>query len=610
METTTSLPVVAEMQPVQINESPRMVVVDEISVDPKQPRKTYNKVKFEELVASVKVHRVLQSLLLRPNPQGGYLLVFGERRWKAAKIAGLNEVPAMIRDIPDNVAREMQLIENLQREDVHPMEQAQGFLSLIEESNMDPQEIAIRIGKSVYFVRQHLKLNSLFTKWQAIFLKNGISLTTALQICTLPDEAQTDLYSSLSKDDENSNQPIISINEWLFKRYNGNLRNACFDINDPELDKQRGACTSCPFNSALASLFPDDEKHPTCKDVVCFKNKTNIHVTKELAKAKEEPSVVLVYDDYSMPTEIKKIKDEGAEVLKLGYGGECQPIREPQKPVLENYMKEGKREKKSEKKIKAEFKTAEETYEFEKEVFDKKLATGKYKKAFVAHSDSEGQTGKYVYVELNPKTSGKKTKKAVYEGDPTIEDINTEIECIKQREKRAKELDQEKVHVKVVEAVKSDKNITVLPQKMGQTDAVLFNFLLWEYISSYNKENIQKIIKPVALWKPNNPEQFYTSLSSLTKNQIAFLVRQVIIDKYSSNLPNTLGGYMLRKMAESLGSIPITDFENEQKEIAQKRQGRVNKNIGILQEMKKELLNKSKKGSNNKSTEKKEKIRA
>jgi hypothetical protein len=264
--------------------------------------------------------------------------------------------------------------------------------------------------------------------------------------------------------------------------------------------------------------------------------------------------------------------------------------------------------KQSDKAIRTEFKNDQETFAFENEVFENRLATGKYKKAFVVHSNSSHGAGKYVYVELTPKKTAKNAKKAIDNGNATIEEIDNEITRIEQLRIRTKERGQEKVHENIVEAIKNDENINIIPKKVNQTDNMLIAFLIMEHISESKKQEIQKVIKSSALWNPKNIQQCQKAFSALNKFQMAYLVRKIIVDKYSSFLPNTKQGYMYRLMAESLNTIPIADYENVQKEIVNKRQQKQIDKISELKKLKKEMTNKPKTPTTNVRTSNKEKV--
>ena len=111
-------------------------------------------------------HGVIQPLLVRPLPTGGYQLVAGERRWRASRMAGLGEVPVVIRELSDHEAMELALIENLQRQDLNPMEEALGYRSLMEEYQMTQEEVAKAIGsKSRPAIANSLRLLALPRRW-------------------------------------------------------------------------------------------------------------------------------------------------------------------------------------------------------------------------------------------------------------------------------------------------------------------------------------------------------------------------------------------------------------------------------------------------------------
>ena len=137
------------------------VRLSEIEPNRDQPRKQFDEQALAELTDSIAQHGVLQPLLVRPMAVGGYQLVAGERRWRAARAAGLTEVPVVIREMGDQEAAELAMIENLQREDLNPIEEAAGFQSLMETYHMTQEEAASRVGKSRSAVANALRLLSL-----------------------------------------------------------------------------------------------------------------------------------------------------------------------------------------------------------------------------------------------------------------------------------------------------------------------------------------------------------------------------------------------------------------------------------------------------------------
>ncbi|MBR5976636.1 MAG: ParB/RepB/Spo0J family partition protein, partial [Clostridia bacterium] len=122
--------------------------LNEIEPNKEQPRKTFDEKALQELANSIERNGILQPILVRPMADGSYQLVAGERRWRAARMAGLSEIPVVIKELSDEQAMEISLIENLQREDLNPIEEAEGLQLLIERYNLTQEEAAARVGRS------------------------------------------------------------------------------------------------------------------------------------------------------------------------------------------------------------------------------------------------------------------------------------------------------------------------------------------------------------------------------------------------------------------------------------------------------------------------------
>ena len=133
----------------------------EIEPDPGQPRKTFDDETLAELSASIAEHGLLQPIAVRPKPSGGYLIVAGERRWRASRMAGLTEVPVIVKDVTDEQAMELALVENLQREDLDPVEEAVGIRELMTRCDLPQEQAARKLGKSRSALANSLRLLSL-----------------------------------------------------------------------------------------------------------------------------------------------------------------------------------------------------------------------------------------------------------------------------------------------------------------------------------------------------------------------------------------------------------------------------------------------------------------
>jgi ParB family chromosome partitioning protein len=136
----------------------RTLAIEDVHPSSGQPRKAFDDARLDELAASIRTQGIIQPLVVRVREGGGYELIAGERRWRAAQRAGLHEVPAVVRDVAEKRAFEMALVENLQREDLNPIEEAQGFERLVEDFGYTQEALAARVGKDRSTVANALRL--------------------------------------------------------------------------------------------------------------------------------------------------------------------------------------------------------------------------------------------------------------------------------------------------------------------------------------------------------------------------------------------------------------------------------------------------------------------
>lgn len=167
----------------------------------KQPRKRFDEERLTDLADSIREHGILQPLTVRRLASGYYQIIAGERRWRAAKQAGLNEVPALIIEADDRKVMELGLIENLQREDLNPMEEAAGYKSLIDEYGLTQEDVATQVGKSRPAVANALRLLALPDKVRYLLEEGKLSSGHARAILSAPGaEAQTRLAQRVVTD--------------------------------------------------------------------------------------------------------------------------------------------------------------------------------------------------------------------------------------------------------------------------------------------------------------------------------------------------------------------------------------------------------------------------
>lgn len=164
--------------------------IGEIEPNRDQPRQNFDEEALNELASSIAEHGVLQPLIVRPMPDGGYQLVAGERRWRAARIAGLTEVPVIVKTLTDSEVSVIALIENLQRENLNPMEEAEGIQKLIDEFDFTQEQAAQKLGKSRSALTNTLRLMSLPEKVRDLVSDDFLSQGHARALLGINDKSK------------------------------------------------------------------------------------------------------------------------------------------------------------------------------------------------------------------------------------------------------------------------------------------------------------------------------------------------------------------------------------------------------------------------------------
>lgn len=174
---------------------PSTIPLDEISVNPEQPRARMDGKPLEELISSIKANGVLQAILVRPKADGGYELVAGERRYRAAQYAGLREIPADVRDVPDDMMLTLALVENLLREDLGPIEEAKAYRKLADGRGLTHAQIAKAVGKSRSEITNRLRLLELPRKLRLMIINGKLSAGHARALIALDSDDEKQRFA-------------------------------------------------------------------------------------------------------------------------------------------------------------------------------------------------------------------------------------------------------------------------------------------------------------------------------------------------------------------------------------------------------------------------------
>lgn len=462
---------------------------------PINPRRHYDQPGIEELAASIEEKGIIQPLSVRPKAKGKFEIIVGHRRYHASmfnykKKPGSNgldySLPCIIREMSDDEALEIMIVENLQRKDVHPMDEAAGFLQLTKIKHMDVREIAMRIGKPVSYVAQRMKLNDLIEPIQKCLFENRLSIKDAITISSLTPEDQ----KALHRDQRMDSDPHFKLNEYSMRKYSHKLNQAPFDITDASLKPGVTACTTCPFNSAVNLLFPELADNPVCNNPKCYRSKCDLSFKRELAAAQEDPTVAIVPStrSYLWGSDHKKVEALSKAIKKTLPLRSYETIAAPEYPDPEDFMDYDESSKAGNEKA---FKQAVKEYESELEVYNKKVASGKYQRAFVLGGDEKG---KYILINV---IKQKAVAKPADNGSTVSEEevqLKSQISTLREREKQATANDAADLMDKITDLCNPNEVIKLSSGKLTQWEIDALVYLISRDISYHNQGKFMKAL--------------------------------------------------------------------------------------------------------------------
>ncbi len=275
------------------------------------PRTHFDEAFIADLATSIKANGVLQAILVRPlpgsrlqetledlipgQPRPTHEIVAGEQRWRAAGIAGLRTIPAMIRQLTDTQVLELQLVENLKRRDLHPMEEAEGYERLRETVGLTAEDIADRIGKGRSYVYKTMNLLKLVPDARAAFYDGKLTRSTAELVAMRPAGLQLQVLKDITATDFHG-EPMSyrKAKDHIDNNYMLRLGSAVFKITDESLVPAAGSCRTCPKRSgANPQLFDDVAHADTCTDPSCFGVKKEAHYARIRVEAEARGQTVI-----------------------------------------------------------------------------------------------------------------------------------------------------------------------------------------------------------------------------------------------------------------------------------------------------------------------------
>ncbi len=317
----------------------RNLPLTQLQESPTNPRRRFDERNLNELAESFKAQGILQPLLVRSSEKDRYEVVAGARRYRAAKLASLNEVPVRIVELSDAAVRESQLTENLLREDVHPYEEALALFGLLQlaGAHYDISSISARLGKSPTYITTRIRLTELAPSIAEAFLADQIGVGHALEISKLPQAQQEKAFDAVFRTVWNGGThsrvvlPLRDFTAWIQQNILLSLDSVPFDKNDATLVPEAGSCAECPKRTGFNTLlFGEMSNRDQCTDAVCLNNKMGRFVERQIA---EKPKLVQITTARVPQGDSAVLPRTRYVALQLAKGNQSkQPLSPYQKP--------------------------------------------------------------------------------------------------------------------------------------------------------------------------------------------------------------------------------------------------------------------------------------
>ena len=562
--------------------------VQELSIgniipDPMQPRKSFNEESLKQLSESIEEHGVLQPITVQKSGKD-YIIVMGERRYRASKLVKKKTIPSIVRAYDNNDILEIQIIENLQRQDVEPTEEAEAMAYLCEK--YAPTEISKRLGRTENFVRQRLKLAGLIEGFKA-FVRNGeMTISLGVGVALFEPEEQQMMLETMGED-FNAHQ----INQ-MIKNQTYDLEKAPFDVVDEKLMTKVGACTTCPFNAAnQGNLFGDGKM--VCTKSACYETKKSKSFLNLIEKSKKK-NVLLIPEirkywanDESNQLIISQLEKNGLKVYLLD---DVEIIEKPIEPKIEAIQREYQHYDYSEDELKAELEEAIENYNEELETYNSAKENG-FVDGVMFHPKT--YLNKVIFVKIKEDS---KTENSTYSepiANRKMADCTPEEQIVKinEREIRKRHIEHNKQFEDMVQMIRQTDYIEK-KKALSVDEMVAFSLTVFENNVDYvgRQKYFSKLlgntskmtdVETVENFKKNfKKEIFYKLIRYILTKQVHFGESNHVNNLTNISFYNAMQGYYKTKIA---------NIEKQYAEERNKRETRLKERIASLEKQVQEL---------------------
>lgn len=480
--------------------SVRNIPVSDIIPSSLNPRKTFDQEALCELAENIKENGLIQPITVRKLAKGSdhkYEIVCGERRFRATQIAGMTEIQCIVKELDDKQAFAAMIIENLQRKDVDPMEEAAAFHKLYTEGTMQVKEIAKILGKSSSYVVSRIQLNNVLPDYLPLLRNGNIYLNQLIEIAKLTKEQQEILFRDCFTEASIARWPIKYItidilHKWIDEHVMQYLDTATFPLGDASFSCGKD-CEGCPFNTKNKPESYGDSARPRCMDMKCFRQKSLENVFRT-AKGLDIPIVCQGRGN----DEIVKAATEYGLTLQDMTGRSY--VYQPVEPDRASFSDEEVYEKRM------------DTYRHVKAIFDSNVADGNVQQVFEVCYDGK-ISGEYKFAYTIP--AGAKDGEEIASSDRTKEQITKLKDSMLRNDEREREELVERKRQTLARSEYSANNAMLTAEEQRLFHAALVKRLSPEFKKSIGLE-----------W--TNTEDWYSNVAKVLEENRNAIKREFI----------------------------------------------------------------------------------
>ncbi|WP_298108332.1 ParB/RepB/Spo0J family partition protein [uncultured Bacteroides sp.] len=532
------------------------VALADIQPSSYNPRKTFDEASLAELADSIRQQGVLQPIGVRPIAENRFEIIFGERRYRASLMAGLETIPAVIYEVSDEVAEEMAVTENLQRKDVTPIEEANAYQKLMESGRHDVHSLAVQFGKSEDYIRTRLKFTNLIPEIAALLETDEITISVANEICRYGKDIQSEVYDRHLKEGVMYNSwrgmKAADVAKYIERDFTTDLEYYSFD---------KTLCMSCPHNTNNMTLFCEGGCGK-CANRKCLEDMNAAYLVEQAMKMlADHPTASLAYSIFFTcnDTTVKRLEELSYEVERLLCRHEDYPEL-PEVPEAEDY------------ETMEDYEAAQKDYEQEQEDYKAECED-------ILRRSEEGEISLYVLIGDKDLFLGYVKNSATNTANGMLSTEKKELtplEKLEKQDKRNKEIAFEKT---VADTKKQILEVDTTETKFGSDEDKMIYYFLLSYLRREHYAAVGIDSEKVYCLSDKDKLRIIENLNGKAK---AVIRRDFLISEFQDAPVSDAAATLLLQFAEKHMPEALAEIRKGYDEVYEKRHQRIEEKKAVL----------------------------